>query len=257
MIEPNNSQASISTVPTFKLNVGLLLVAVVLASVFGALAIGQIGNVFKMPDDFANMPLHPSQEYMARYNKALAEFHSRNYAVHFSILGSLLGLAIGGVGVVGNRLRSAAAGLIGGAVGAVVGGFLLGKISAYAVEVYRGEAINLWGISIEPILQTTALHCFVWATIGVGIGGCWAAAVWGSNKVLKGVEGGLIGGLLAGVVHSMVSAFLFTSSSGFKFIPEDTTERILWAISCGNCTFLGLFYSLLKQPAKEKQANMN
>lgn len=257
MIEPNSSQESKSTVPTFKMNVGLLLVAVVLASVFGALAIGQIGNVFKMSPDFVNMPLHPSQEYMARYNKALAEFHSRNYAVHFSILGTLLGLAIGGVGVVGNRMRSVAAGLVGGAVGAVVGGFLLGQISAYAVEVYRGEAINLWGMSIEPIIQTTALQCFVWAIIGVGIGCCWAAAVWGPNRALKGVEGGLIGGLLAGVVHSMVAACLFTSSSGFTFIPADATERILWAVSCGTCTFFGLFYSLARQPAKKTQANVN
>lgn len=240
-----SSQADNAALPSNapKRNGWLTLVAAILAGVAGALAIGQIGNVFKMSPDFDNIPLTPSPEYMARYNAAMSEYQSRNYAVHFTIIGSLLGLAIGAVGAVKNRGQTLIASTIGGAMAGVVGGLLLGTAAAYSVQVNRGEAINAWGVTIEPIVQTTAMQCFVWTMLGIGIGCGWTATVWGLRCIPKGIEGGLIGGLLAGMVHCIVASIFFSNSSGFTFVPENLIERIVWATLCCTCVGLGLIYS--------------
>jgi hypothetical protein len=237
----------VSASPPSKMTFWLLLTAALLVSVAGSVVVGQIGNLFKMPPDFVDMPLAPSPEYLARYNAAISEFHSRNYAIHFAIMGALLGLAIGLMVGTKNRLGSAALASISGAIAAAIGGFFLGLSAAYLVKVSHGESINLLGVNIEPIVQTTALQCFVWALIGIGIGiGC-TLVVWGPKRILNGIKGGLIGGLLAGVVHSMVAASLFSGSSAFSFIPESLTERILWAAICGSCICVGLFYSVVNR----------
>lgn len=247
-----SSQADNAALPstTPKLNGRLMLVAAMLAGIAGALAIGQLGNVFKMSPDFDNIPLTPSPEYMARYNAAMSEYQSRNYAVHFTIVGSLLGLAIGTVGAVRNRGQALIASTIGGAIAGVVGGLLLGTAASYCVQVNRGEAINAWGVPIEPIVQTTAMQGFVWTMLGVGVGCGWTATVWGIKCIPKGIEGGLIGGLLAGVVHCIVASIFFTSSSGFTFVPESLIERIVWATLCCTGVCLGLIYSTAQPRSK-------
>lgn len=240
-----SSQADNAALPstTPKVNGWLTIVAAMLAGLAAALVIGQLGNVFKMSPDFDNIPLTPSPEYMARYNAAMSEYQSRNYAVHFTIIGAVLGLGIGAVGTVKNRVQALIASSIGGAMAGVVGGLLLGTAASYSVQVNRGEAINAWGVPIEPIVQTTAMQCFVWTMLGIGIGCGWTATVWGRKYIPKGIEGGLIGGLLAGVVHCIVASIFFTNSSGFTFVPESLIERIVWATLCSTCIGLGLIYS--------------
>ena len=253
MSDPNVSElpVAVPAIPESKMTVWLLLTSALLASVAGALLVGKIGNLFEMPPDFVDMPLQPSPKYLARYNAAISEFHSRNYAIHFAIIGALLGLAIGMTGAVRNRLGSLVVASIGGSIAAAVGGFLLGLSAAYSVQVNHGESINLFGVNVEPIVQTTALQCFVWALIGIGIGSGWTAAVWGPKRILNGLEGGLIGGLLGGVIHSMVAASFFSSSNAFSFIPEKQMERILWAAICGTSICLGLIYSVANRLQKE------
>ena len=252
MNDSNISQLpdKVSASPSSKLTVWFLLTSAFLASVAGSVVVGQIGNLFKMPPDFVDMPLAPSPEYLARYDAAISEFHSRNYAIHFAIMGALLGLAIGMTGATKNRLGSAAAS-ISGAIAAAIGGFLLGLSATYCVRVNHGESINLAGVNVEPIVQTTALQCFVWILIGIGIGSGWTLAEWGSKRILNGIEGGLIGGLLAGVIHSMFAASFFSGSSAFSFIPEKLVERIVWAAICGTSISLGLIYSVVNRLPKD------
>ena len=241
----------VSASPSSKLTVWLLMTSALLASVAGSVVVGQIGNLFKMPPDFVDMPLAPSPEYLARYNAAISEFHSRNYAIHFGIMGALLGLAIGLMVSPKNRLSSAAVASISGAIAAAIGGFFLGLSAAYLVKVNHGESINLLGVNIEPIVQTTALQCFVWALMGIGIGiGC-TLGVRGPKRILNGIEGGLIGGLLAGVVHSMVAASIFSGSSAFSFVPANQTERILWGAVSGSSICLGLIHSVVNRLPKD------
>ena len=233
-----------AAIPESKIPVWLLLASAMIASVAGAVIVGLIGNVFEMPSDFVDMPLQPSPEYLARYNSAISEMRSRNYAIHFAIIGASLGLAIGMMGVIRNRMRSLVAASSGGALASGIGGFLLGLAAAYSVQVNHGESINLFGVNIEPIVQTTALQCFIWSLVGIGIGSGWTLAVWGPKQIANGIEGGLIGGLLAGVIHSMIAASFFTSSNAFSFVPERQMERIVWAAICGACICLGLVYSV-------------
>ncbi|HUP78394.1 MAG TPA: hypothetical protein VM260_07485 [Pirellula sp.] len=241
----------VSASPSSKMTVWFLLTSAFLASVAGSVIVGQIGNLFKMPPDFVDMPLAPSPEYLAHYNAAISEFHSRNYAIHFAIVGALLGLAIGMTGPTKNRLGSAAVTSINGAIAAAIGGFLLGLSGAYCVQVNHGESINLLGVIVEPIVQTTALQCFVWVLIGIGIGIGWTLVVWGPKRILNGIEGGLIGGLLAGVINSMFAASFFSGSSAFSFIPEKLAERIVWAAIGGSSICLGLIYSVVNRLPKE------
>lgn len=250
MSGPDTSQLTNGTAtipPPSKTSVWSLLASSLLAGVAGALVVGQIGYLFAMPPDFVDMPLAPSPEYMARYNAAISKFHSQNYAIHFGIMGALLGIAIGLVAAVNNRLYSLAVASIGGAMAAAFGGYLVGLAAAYSVHINHGESISLVGVSIEPIVQTTAMQCFVWALIGIGIGCGWTLANWGPKRILSGVEGGLIGGLLAGVIHSLVAASLFSGSSAFSLIPENQTERIVWAAICGTCICLGQIYSVVNR----------
>jgi hypothetical protein len=228
-------------------SVGIMLIVAFFSSVAGAVIVGQVGDVAKMPADFADMPLNPSPEYLARYNAAVSVFRSRNYAIQFSILGGLLGLAVGTAGALRNRLACLAAASMGGLVAGLVGGFLLGLSAAYCVQINKGESMNLLGLNVEPIVQTTALQCFVWAVTGIGIGSGWTLVNWGPKRLLKGLEGGLIGGLLAGIVCSLVAAVVFSGSSAFSFIPEHTTERIIWSAIGGASVVLGLIYAVSKQ----------
>jgi hypothetical protein len=253
MIDPKSSELPVaeSRVGEPKKNPWFMLILALLASVAGSVIVGQVGNIAKMPPDFADMPLSPSPEYLARYNAALSAFRSQNYAIQISILGGLLGLAIGIAGASTNRFASAAAASIGGAAAALAGGFLLGLSAAYCVQINNGESMNLMGVNVEPIVQTTALQCFVWAVTGIGIGVGWTLANWGPKRILKGIEGGLVGGLLAGIVYTVVAATAFSGSSAFSFIPEQYLERIVWSAVCGTSVCLGLIYSVRNHSKKE------
>ncbi len=250
MCTVNDSQVATGASPAVapKPQVAVLLVAAIVACLAGAFIIQQTGNVVAMSPEFVDIPLVPSPEYMARYNAAFADYRSRNYAIHFVTIGSLLGLAIGSAGTVTHRLRSLMAAGLGGALAGGVGGYLLGLAAAYSVQINRGEAINLLGVQVEPIVQTTALQCFVWALIGIGIGCGWTVAAWGRERVLRGVEGGVLGGLLAGVAHCIFTSIVFSNSSGFTFIPDKLVEKLFWAALCGSCVCLGLIYSVLRSP---------
>lgn len=230
-----------------RINIPLLATGVLLASVLAALAVGQVGNVFVMPQDFSNMPLQPSSELLARYNAAVSMMMAGNYATHFAILGASLGAAIGLAGGTRNRWLFTFTTALGGMLAGAIGGYVMGLASSYLVNEIQGESVKLLGMVIDPMLQTTALQCFIWSLIGVGIGcGCTLA-----NRqhigIMAGIEIGLMGGVLGGLTYSISAAMLFSVANAFLFIPEKLTERIVWAAIGGLSIAIGLVYSVAKR----------
>lgn len=230
-----------------RVHIPFLAASVLVASALGAMIIGRLGNVFLMPQDFADMPLQPSPELMARYKAAVSTMYAGNYSIHFAILGGAIGAAIGLAGPARNRWVAALAAATAGALAGAVGGYVMGLASSYFVNEVQGESVKAFGLVIDPIVQTTALQCFVWSLVGVGIGITWAATTRGSSAILAGFEGGLIGGVLGGMIYSISAAMLFTVSNAFLFVPEKMTERIVWACIGGLSIALGLAYSAGKR----------
>lgn len=89
-----------------------------------------------------------------------------------------------------------------------------------------------------------------WPCVGIGIGiGCTVAS--GSfARIIKGINGGILGGLLAGIFHSVVAAIFFSGSSAFEFVPENLTERIVWAAICGLSICYGLVFLLVNRSSQ-------
>lgn len=234
-------------VPISKIKICWLVIAALLSSVGCAVLMDKIGFLYELPLEFVEMPMNPNDAYMARYKVAFREMLSGNYTVQFATFGALLGLAIGAVGAAKNRVLSIAAGTIGGAIGgalfAAIGGFLLGLLAAFFIDI-NWETLRLIGFQVDPFVQTTVLQCLIWGCIGIGIGVGCTLPEFSLARIAKGIQGGLLGGLLAGVTHSVVAAILFSGTSAINFVPENPTERMVWAAICGVGTCLGLLVFL-------------
>lgn len=230
-----------------KIKICWLVIAALLSSVGCAVLLEKVGLLFELPLEFIEMPMNPSNAYMARYKVAFREVLCGNYTVHFAIFGAMLGLAIGAVGAAKNHILSIAAGIFGGAIGgalfAAIGGFLLGLITTFCID-FNWETIRLIGFHVDPFVQTTALQCWIWACIGIGIGiGC-TLPEFSIARIAKGIKGGVLGGLLAGVTHSLVAAVFYSGTSAVNFVPDNPTERMVWAAICGVGICIGLLFFL-------------
>ena len=134
-IDAKKTSAVLDLVPISKIKICWLVIAALTSSVGCAVLMDKIGFLYELPLEFIEMPMNPNDAYMARYKVAFREMLSGNYTVQFATFGALLGLAIGAVGAAKNRVLSIAAGAIGGALFAAIGGFLLGLI---AVQLGKG-----------------------------------------------------------------------------------------------------------------------
>lgn len=213
---------------------------------FAALVIGQIAPLFSMPAELGQMPLQPSPEYLSRYNAAHRQMFCGNYATYFAIVGGLIGLAAGIVGARRNWLVSLMATSLSGALAGMIGGYLLGMGVAVCIQGNISESMNFIGIPIEPIVQTTALQCFIWSMIGMATGSSLTVANSGLARIAKGIEGGLAGGLVAGTINSLVVATFYSLSNAFLVVPETLSQRIIWASIGGLCINFGLIRGLVK-----------
>jgi|GEM_PF-1675344 len=236
--------------PASKFKAFCLLMAALIASFGSVMFIERSGILRELPSEFAELPMSPSKEYMARYRMAFRELLTGNYAIHFGALGALLGLAIGMVGTSKNQTASIGSaifgGFVGGAMFATLGGFVLGWITTLGLEV-NWETIRFIGFHVDPFVQSTLLQCAIWSVMGIGIGiGCTLSS-FSIQRVFRGVRGGLFGGVLAGILHSISAAIFFSGSSAFDFVPVNFSERIVWALTCGICICIGLLYSLAKR----------
>lgn len=231
---------------------GILFVfASAMANVVAGIVIGFVG--IGMPIEFDAMPLNPTADYLARYNSAFFHMYIQNYSVYFAIMGGMLGVTVGWLGTVRNRLRASGASLVGGAITGALGGCMLGYITAHCLFQNLNSAIHFSGIQIEPIVFSTALHSLIWVFLGIGIGCGWTLSSLGFKKIGVGIQGGLAGGLLAGLTYSVVGAVVFSNSNAFEFVPLNLTERILWSLICGVCLSLGLFFVVVMRANEAQQ----
>jgi hypothetical protein len=236
----SKASASQVNVPNYIIHLLVAAFAALIASVAGAFAIGLVGELYSLPEEFVVMPESASAAMMARYKTTLREMLSMNYAVHFAMLGGLLGLAFGLTLSSKRRILTAIASIVGGATFAALGGWVLGRCAVYCLQAGNGSSVFLLGYQIDPMVQTTALQCFIWSCIGIGIGAGLVLVQKGPSFLAAGVKGGLLGGLLAGFACSMVIAVAYSESNAYVFVPVDQTERIVWAAICGFGVFLGL-----------------
>lgn len=230
-----------------KFKIGCLAVAALLASMACSRLISTDPAPFVLPMEFEDLPMNPSSAFMARYKVAFRDTLCGNYAVHFATCGALLGLALGVIGASRNNALSNAQAILGGVVGgallAGLGGFLLGQIAALGIE-NDWQTTRLFGFQVDPFIQTTLLQCFIWACVGIGIGlGCTLPSI-SLARILKGIQGGLIGGVLAGTLYSVIAAVFFSTSGAIDFVPKESMERTVWAILCGLSVYAGLVFAL-------------
>ena len=210
------------------------LLGLVLGSLTGAIAgvliVVKLEPVFSMPNEFADYPIQPSVEYMVRYHAALRFMYSGNFAIYFAILGMAIGI-VTGIGAGGKHRRSAT--LLGGLYGCVfgaLGGSLSGLSVAFAIQ-NSGKAIPFFGLEIEPIVQSTAMQCFAWAFVAIGVG--WGFSVATGRSIGTGIQIGLIGGCLIGVGYTLIEGICFPSANGFLIVPISMFEKLTWAAFAG------------------------
>ncbi len=220
-----------------------LMVGPMLGALLGIVIVSQLDPIFAMPGEFANYPVQPSVEYMVRYDAAHRFMLSNNYAIYFATLGGLMGLTMGAVS--GGTKRGAAmiASCFGGIVFGALGGFLSGLTVAGAIK-NSGEAIPILGLSMEPIVQTTLMHSFIWAVVGIGVG--WGFVATTTGSIGKGILVGVLAGVLSGVVYTFLSAIAFPNANGFLVLPYSLPEKLSWAACGGICLGATTYYVLAR-----------
>ncbi len=211
-------------------NLPSLVFGSLLGAIVGIFVVTQIEPIFSMPNEFADYPIQPTTEYMVRYHAALRFMYSSNFAIYFAILGLGIGLFAGLFAGGKRRLAaSASSGFLGCVFGAI-GGLLSGLSVAFALQ-NSGRAIPFLGLQIEPIVQTTAMQCFVWAIVATGVGLGFSVAT--GSSIGKGIQMGLIAGCLVGVGYTLVEGICFPSVNGFLVVPISTYEKLTWAALAG------------------------
>ncbi len=209
-----------------------LMIGPMVGALLGIVIVSQLDPIFEMPNEFANYPVQPSTEYMVRYEAAHRFMLSNNYAIYFATLGGLMGLTMGAVSGGPKRVVAMIASCFCGIVFGFLGGFLSGLTVAGAIK-NSGEAIPILGLSMEPIVQTTLMHSFVWVVVGIGVGCGFVATTSGS--IGKGIRIGVLSGVLSGVVYTFLSAVAFPHANGFLVLPYSLPEKLTWAACEGIC----------------------
>jgi hypothetical protein len=220
----------ITKVVTDRPNLPSLIFGGTLGAVMGIIVVIWIDPLFSMPDEFADYPIQPSTEYMIRYHAALRVMYSLNYAIYFGILGTGIGLATG-ICAGGNRRLTAMAvtGLWGSVFGSI-GGYAGGWGVALALQ-NSGKEIPFLGLQIEPIIQSTAMQCFVWTFIAIGVASGFSVAT--SRSLGKAIQIGIIGGCLVGVGYTLIEGLCFPSANSFLVVPTSILEKLTWAAFAG------------------------
>ena len=229
-------------------NLPSLIVGSLVGAVVGIFVEMQIEPIFSMPNEFADYPIQPTTEYMIRYHAALRFMCSCNFAIYFAIVGLGIGLFMGLFGGGKRRLSAmASSGSLGSVFGAI-GGYLSGLSVAYATQ-NSGRAIPFLGLQIEPIVQTTAMQCFVWSIVALGVGLGFSVAT--GSSIGKGLQAGFLAGCLIGVVYTLVEGICFPSTNGFLIVPISAFEKLTWASLAGITIGATHFYVSRQTSAKQ------
>lgn len=214
-----------------------LVASLVIGALLGLAAIMPLDPVMRMPDELGSWPMNPTPEYIAKHNQAYSRMWMGNLAIDFA----LIGLATGTVPAIfvarrasaTSRVAMALLSALGGAVAGMATGFMLA--SAHSTQ----GRFNLFGIALDPMLQSVLFHTVCWAGVGIGLGA--AFALGRRQDIQKGVVAGLLGGFLAAMLHALIGSIAFPSSDMANLLPPSALERFLWvaysaaAIGAGYC----------------------
>jgi hypothetical protein len=161
---------------------------------------------------------------------------TKNAALGFSILGALLGLALGGAG--GLARRSSRQALLAGLAGLVLGGALVPAVTLAALPLYyRVKDLDR---SQDDLVLALGTHVGIWSMIGIGGGMAFGFGLGGRRQLVSALCGGLVGAMLGTVVFEFLGAVAFPIDA-YAAEPVSNTPgsrlaaRLLVAIgtSCG------------------------
>lgn len=182
------------------------------------------------------LPIEPTPEQVAAYEKAHTDYYSYNFAYELAITGICLGLAVGAVTTKRRRIINAIAA---GALGGIVGG-----LAGYLAGIPTGFAM---AYTTDPDLVKSALYnVAIWGSIGAAIAGVVGANESGAAHAAKCSVVGLIGGCLAAVAVVLVFSLAFPNYDLMYFVPNLPTsatadspfakelvpQRIVWVLTC-------------------------
>jgi hypothetical protein len=130
---------------------------------------------------------------------------TKNAALGFSILGALLGLALGGAG--GFARRSSREALMAGLVGLVLGGALVSAVTLAALPLYY--SVKDLNRSQDDLVLALGTHVGIWSMIGISGGIAFGCGLGGRRQLVYALGGGLAGAMLGTVVFEFLGAVAF------------------------------------------------
>jgi hypothetical protein len=130
---------------------------------------------------------------------------TKNAALAFSILGALLGLALGGAG--GFARRSSRQASIAGLVGLVLGSALVPAVTLAALpRYYSAKDLDR---SQDDLVLALGTHIGLWSMIGISGGMAFGFGLGGRRHIVSALAGGLVGAVLGTVVFEFLGAMAF------------------------------------------------
>jgi MFS family permease len=231
MADTDSPLASNGSDRSWQPSVLLSLVAATLGGAVGFLILYKLHPFFPRPE-LPEMPQYPSEELRALYRDAELNFHFKNGAFDFAILGALLGLLFGlFTGRSSKRILSAIFGMV---LGVIAGGLAGGGIG------YR-VATDINNSTQQTLLLSSLYHFTLWAAIGIFVFA--ALAVCNDLKQMGSVViSGVLAGIFASLAYNVVSSIMFPTANLSLITPDPTTQRIVWMAS--GCLSLGLCLGL-------------
>lgn len=242
MKQPDNRESTASSGPSVGASEsprpGLVLVrsavlaiVALLAAGLAYLAIGGIGEVFRLPPELAKLgaggpPPPEDQARLSAGNLVLRYKHSALWlAATGAILGGLFGLTLG-------AFRRSRISWIAGLAGGLVFGTLLGAVGGLlAVYIDRLLQTNMpQGELTAPEHMVIAMHAATWTVIGLGLGlgtGLGVPIRRARSAAMAMLVAGLAG-TVGGGLYVLLAGFALPLADASQPVPGGDWNRLLW-----------------------------
>jgi hypothetical protein len=202
-----------------------------LGAVLAWLAIGAIGEVFRLPPELARLgmggiPGPDAQRRIGAGNLVLYYKHSALWlAVVGGILGALFGLTLG---LLRRSGKSVLLGVVAGALCGNIFGACAGPLAVYIDQ--RLQAAVPAGKLTVPEEMRILMHAATWLVLGLGIGlgTGLAAPVQRGRAAVTALLLGAVAGLLGGVLYPVIAGIALPLANISLPIPEADSSRLLW-----------------------------
>lgn len=208
-----------------------------------------VDPVYKIPSEYRVLPDNMTIEQFDKAMVVIRAINIKNFGIDYALIGLAIGVAMGLLTGGQSRIKGT---LLSGALGAICG--WLGGVACitgmYTAYEARGNAVVLFGMSIDPIIVTLLSHAAGWglAGVGAGFGLCLARGGW--LYACKGALGGAVGGLATGMAFTVISAYFFPIAESFAIMPETLFEQLLWAVEGGSLVGLCIALATGSRTAK-------